>query len=411
MNHIITTLLEFIQDIRAQKLRTFLTIFGIIWGTVAIIVLLAFGFGFKKQLSINMHGIGETIVIMFPGETTKAFEGFGKGRQIRFMEDDVKLLQREVAGIKAISAEFNRWNPAIRVDKNILNPNITGVYSIYGDIRNIIPEQSGRFINDNDLQFRRRVVVIGNKVNEYLFGENKAVGKQIFIGQTPFTVIGVMQKKTQNSSYNSRDQDRVFIPASTFSSLFGEIYLNNIIYQHRDPRQAEAVNEQVRQVLGRKYKFDPTDEDAVWLWDTSNFDKFMFYFFLAFNIFMGVIGSFTLAVGGIGVANIMYVVVQERFKEIGIKRAVGATKGNILFQFFMETFFIIALGAVIGFLIAFGIIQLLQFIPIKEFVGTPVLSVEITLAIIIILLLIGLAAGLMPARKAANLDVVECLRA
>ncbi len=125
---------------------------------------------------------------------------------------------------------------------------------------------------------------------------------------------------------------------------------------------------------------------------------------------MGVIGSFTLAVGGIVVANIMYVVVQERFIEIGIKRAVGATRANILFQFFMETFFIVTIGATIGFLVAFGITQALQLIPIKEFVGTPVISFEVTAATVAVLLLIGLAAGLMPARKAANLDVVECLR-
>ncbi|MFQ5825325.1 MAG: ABC transporter permease [bacterium] len=410
MNQLITTLTEFIQDLRAQKLRTFLTVCGIVWGTVAIVVLLAFGMGFKKQLSINMHGIGESIAIMFPGKTTKVFEGFGRGRRITFIEDDAKLLKREVRGIKAISPEYSRWNPPIRVGKNILNPNITGIYPIYGDIRNIIPETGGRFINDLDMQYRRRVTLIGNKVKEYLFGEEDAVGKLIYVGDTPFTVIGVMKKKTQNSSYNSRDQDRIFIPATTFSSVFGEIYIDNIIYQHHDPTQSEAVNDQVREVLGRRYKFDPSDKDAVWIWDTSMYDKFMFYFFLAFNIFMGVIGSFTLAVGGIGVANIMYIVVQERVSEIGIKRAVGAKKSNILVQFFTETFFIIALGALIGFGIAYGIIKLLQFIPIKEFVGTPELSIEVAAATILVLALIGITAGLMPARRAANLNVVECLR-
>jgi putative ABC transport system permease protein len=125
---------------------------------------------------------------------------------------------------------------------------------------------------------------------------------------------------------------------------------------------------------------------------------------------MGLIGSFTLAVGGIGVANIMYIVVQERIKEIGIKRAVGAKRSNILFQFFMETFFIISIGSSIGFAIAYGIIQVMQFVPIQEFVGTPVLSLEVTAATIIVLSVIGFTAGVMPARRAANLDVVECLR-
>ncbi len=411
MTRLFSILEEFIADLRAQKLRTFLTVFGIIWGTVAIVVLLAFGMGFKKQLSINMHGIGEGIVILFPGRTTKPFEGFGTGRNIRLVEEDAHLLKRQVRGIRAISPEYSRRNLPVRVGKNILTPNVAGVYPIYGDIRNIICELGGRFFNQLDMRERRRVAVIGDAVKVYLFGEEAAVGQLIYIGDIPFTVVGVMRKKTQNSSYNSRDQDRVFIPATTFASAFGDRYIHNLIYQHADPNRAEAVNERVRAVLGKRYKFDPGDKDAIWLWDTSEWDRFLFYFFLAFNIFMGAIGTFTLAVGGIGVANIMYVVVQERYKEIGIKRAVGATRANILTQFFVETFLIIFLGAGIGFLIALGITQALQFIPIKEYVGTPVISWPVLAATASILFLIGLTAGWMPARKAANLNVVACLRA
>jgi putative ABC transport system permease protein len=410
MNHILTYLREFIDDLRAQKLRTFLTIFGIIWGTVSIVVLLAFGMGFKKQLSINMHGIGESIAIMFPGRTTKAFAGFGTGREMRFIEEDVKLLATQVPEIAAISPEFSRRGVAVRVGENILNPLVTGVYPVYSDMRNIIPEAGGRFINSQDLQHRRRVAVIGDKVNEFLFGEQSGLGKFIYVGETPFLVIGVMQKKTQNSSYNSRDRDRIFIPASTFSSVFGTINLSNMIYVPRDPTQSEAVRDKVREALGKRYKFDPKDHDAIWIWDTAEFDKFLFYFFLAFNIFMGLIGTMTLAVGGIGVANIMYIVVQERIKEIGIKRSVGAKRSHIMMQFFMETFFIIALGALIGFTISYGLIAILQFIPIREFVGTPEFSAEVVGITVSVLMLIGLAAGLMPARKAAGLNVVECLK-
>jgi putative ABC transport system permease protein len=409
MNHLGTIISEFVLDLRAQKLRAFLTMFGIVWGTVTIIVLIAFGVGFKKQMSVNMHGIGESIAIMFPGKTTKAWEGFGIGRPMSFVEEDARLLGSQVPGIRAVSPEFGKRTPT-RVGDNILTPLISGIYPIYADMRNIIPEQGGRFINDLDLQQRRRVAVIGNKVKEFLFGQSEALGKTIYVGQVPFLVIGIMQKKTQNSSYNSRDQDRIFIPASTHSSIYGSIYLNNIIYQVKDPREGEAISEQVRQVLAKRYKFDPTDKDAVWIWDTTNFDKFIFYFFLGFNIFMGLIGSFTLGVAGIGVANIMFIVVQERIKEIGVKRAVGAKKSNILFQFFMETFFIVGLGSALGFLIAIGIIKALQYVPIKEFVGTPELSIEVAVATVTMLCIIGLFAGLMPARRAANLDVVECLR-
>ncbi len=409
MNHLGTIISEFILDLRAQKLRAFLTMFGIVWGTVTIIVLIAFGVGFKKQMSINMHGIGESIAIMFPGKTTKPWEGFGTGRPMTFVEEDTRLLASQIPGIKAISPEFGRRTPT-RVAQNILTSLISGIHPIYADMRNIIPEPNGRFIDDLDLKHRKRVAVIGNKVKEFLFGESDALGKIIYVGEVPFMVIGVMQKKTQSSSYNSRDQDRVFIPATTHSSIYGSIYLNNIIYQVHDPRQGEAVVEQVRAVLAKRYKFDPADKDAVWIWDTTMFDKFIFYFFLGFNIFMGAIGSFTLGVAGIGVANIMFIVVQERVKEIGVKRAVGAKRSNILFQFFMETFFIVGLGSALGFLIAFGIITALQYVPIKEYVGTPEFSAEVAIATVTILCIIGLAAGLMPARKAANLDVVECLR-
>jgi putative ABC transport system permease protein len=404
-----TIISEFLVDLRAQKLRAFLTMFGIIWGTVAIVVLVAFGVGFRKQTAVNMHGIGEGIAIMFPGKTTKPWAGYGIGRPISYVEDDTKLIASQVPNVCAISPEFSTRTTA-RVGQNILNPNISGVNVVYSEMRNIIPEEGGRFIDILDLQERRRVAVIGDKVKEFLFGEQNAVGRTVFVGQVPFLVIGVMQKKTQPSSYNSRDQDRIFIPFSTFASIYGTIHLSDIIYQIKDPRLGEQTEKEVRATLSKRYKFDPTDEDAVWIWDTTEFDRLSFYMFLGVNIFLGLIGSFTLGVAGLGVANIMFIVVQERIKEIGVKRAVGATKGNILIQFFSETFFIVFTGSAIGFLISYGIIALLSIIPIKEYVGTPELSLEVVGVTIFVLITVGLFSGLMPARRASNIDVVECLR-
>jgi putative ABC transport system permease protein len=410
MTRLATTLREFLRDLTAQKLRTTLTVFGIVWGTVAIVVLLAFGMGFKRQLSINMHGIGESIAIMFPGRTTKAFEGFGIGRPMSLREEDVHLLRSQVASIDRISPEYSQYDTPVRVGENITNPLISGVIPVYGDMRNIIAEPGGRFINDLDVRDRKRVAVLGNEIKRLLFNETNAIGRLVYVGTVPFTVVGVMQKKVQNSSYNRRDQDRIFIPSSTFASVFGADRLNNIIFTSKDPRHSEETVSEVRTVLGRKYRFDPEDKDAVWIWNTAEFDKFVFVFFLAFNIFMGLIGSFTLAVGGIGVANIMYIVVQERTKEIGIKRAVGARKSDILIQFFSETMFIVAIGSGIGFGLAVLIVEALQFIPIKDFVGTPELSIEVALATMAVLTVVSLTSGLMPARRAANLNVVDCLR-
>ncbi len=405
-----TTLGEFLRDLRAQKLRTALTVFGIMWGTVAIVVLLAFGMGFKRQLSISMHGIGESIGIMFPASTSKPFEGFGIGRPIRLTEDDAWLMRDQVAELKAVCPEYMMYELKLRNGENIINGPATGIYPVYADMRNIIPEAGGRFINDLDIADRRRVALIGNEVKRLLYGESEAIGKAIYVNEVPFTVVGVMQKKTQNSSYNYRDQDRVFIPATTFTSIYGATYVNNIIFQVHDAQQSESAIEHVREVLGRKHRFDPKDTDAIWIWDTTMFDRFIGTFFFAFNIFMGVIGGFTLAVGGIGVANIMYIVVQERTREIGVKRAVGATRGNIMVQFLAETFLIIGLGSVLGFLIAVGITAGMQYIPIKEFVGTPIISVEVGVITCLVLSLIGFAAGFFPARRAANLNVVDCLR-
>jgi putative ABC transport system permease protein len=405
-----TIISEFIVDLKAQKLRAFLTMFGIIWGTVAIVVLVAFGVGFRKQTVANMHGIGEGLAIVWPGKTTKPYAGYGIGRPLSFVEDDTKLVASQVPNVSGISPEYGK-RTTTSVGENILTPLISGVNVVYGDIRNINPEAGGRYLNTLDIQERRRVAVIGNKVKEFLFGEQNAVGKTVFIGRTPFTVIGVMQKKTQPSSYNSRDQDRIFIPLTTFESVYGTIYLNNIIYQVKDPRLGEETAKQVREALSKKYRFDPTDQNAVWIWDTTDFDRLAFYMFLGINIFLGLIGSFTLGVAGLGVANIMFIVVQERIKEIGVKRAVGATKVNILFQFFSETFFIVFTGSVIGFVISYGIIAALSFLPIKEYVGTPVLSIEVVVVTIFVLITVGLLSGLMPARRASNLDVVECLRA
>jgi len=408
--HFLITLTEFIRDLQAQKLRAFLTIFGITWGTVAVIVLLAFGTGFKRQTSINMHGIGERIVIMFPGRTAKAFEGLPDGRRISFVEDDALLLQRQIRDIANISPEYSDGSIQAKYGENIQVPTTTGVYPVYAEMRNIIPQPGGRWLNELDLSTRRRVVFLGDETAKRLFADKNPINEYVLLDGVPFVVIGVMQKKTQNSSYNSRDNERVFIPASTFASVFGATRINNIIYQTTSPLVQKDVEKQVYEVLGRRYRFDPTDEDALGIWDTTEFDKILFYFFLAFNIFLGIVGSFTLSVGGIGVANIMYVVVRERTKEIGIKRSVGARKRHILIQFFLETFFIVAIGALLGFAISFGITKALAFLPIQEFVGVPAISPIVAGATIVMLAVIAILAGYFPARRAANLDPVECLR-
>lgn len=409
---ILSLLTEFTRDLRQQKMRTFLTLFGIMWGTATIIVLLALAFGMRDQMTLNMRGMGDEIVILWPGRTSLPYEGYGIGRRISFRETDALLLQKQISDIRDISPEYMRTSIPIRRGEMVNTPNIGGVYPVYGDMRNIFPEQGGRWLNSTDIQERRRVIFLGTDLKQLLFGDEDAVGELVMVGSVPFTVIGVMQPKTQNSSYTQRDKDRAFIPASTFSVLFGTDVVNNIIYTPADPTLSASVKQQVYHVLSRKYRFHPDDHDAISIWDTNEMWVFFHYFFLGMNIFMGIIGGFTLAVGGIGVANIMFVVVQERMKEIGVRRSVGARRWNIMVQFLTETFFVVGLGGVLGYLIGWLVVQGLQFIPenIAEYIGTPHFAPQVGIISFVVLGSIGLAAGLLPARRAAHLNVVECLR-
>lgn len=401
---------QLLRDLSAQKLRTSLTILGITWGTVAVVVLMAFGVGFEKQTRKNMHGIGDGIVIMFGGRTTVAHQGYNEGRPIRLREDDVALLSRRVQEVGDISPEYRRGGIPARVDTSSTMPTVTGVHPVYATLRNIIVEPGGRFLNELDESNRRRVIVLGDQVKRLLFGDGEALHQQVMLGNVPFMVIGVMEPKTQNSSYGSRDSDRVFIPAGTHRAVFGDVYLANIVFKPASPAVAEAAKSSTREVLGGRYRFDPADTDAIGMWDTGEFDKMLDAIFLGISVFMGIVGAFTLVVGGVGVANIMYVVVKERTREIGIKRSIGARRRTVLAQFLLEASFIVAIGAVFGFLLSAGIIRLAGMLPFKDEVGVPEVSVAVTLLTIGLLAFVSLMAGYFPARRAAAISPIDALR-
>jgi len=407
------TFREILRTFRQYKSRTAMTLFGLIWGTVTVVVLLAFGAGVRKAMSRNMHGMGESIAIVWPGRTSIPYKGYGRDRGMRLRAEDTEILRQEIAELEAISPEYSRWNTPVKVGEQVIRPNIAGIIPEYGPMRNIWPQPGGRWLNALDLLERKRVVFLGYKLKEFLFGkETDAVGKYVLVGDSPFLVIGVLKEKTQPSSYNARDQDRAFIPATTFESVFGNRYIENMVYQPKDPTQAKFVQTRFYEVLGKKYVFDPNDKQALGIWDTTEMDKFIQYFSLGLSLFMMVIGALTLTVGGIGLANIMYVVVQERTHEVGIRRSAGAKRNHILFQFMAEAFLIIAVGAVAGFLIALGIIKLVALIPkVDEYVGRPVLSFTVLALTVAILGIVGFLAGFFPARRAAHLNVADCLRA
>jgi putative ABC transport system permease protein len=400
---------QFFDDLRAQRLRTLLTVLGITWGTVAVIVLLAFGTGLSRQMQENALALGDGIVIMSGGRTTRTFEGFPEGRAVRLSERDVAILRQEIPELAEISPEYGA--PA-RVSNGAIgaNPYVTGIIPEYAPMRNIHVQGDGRFINELDVAHRRRVAVLGNGLDSLLFKGGAAIGAEVLIAGVPFTVIGVMRPKNQNSSYQARDQDRIFIPSSTHRAIFGHEYVRHVIWRTADPGQTKAAERRMFEILGRRHKFDTADRPALNIWDTNEQMRMFTYLFLGFNLFLGIVGSFTLTVGGIGVANIMYIVVRERTPEIGIRRSVGARRRHIMAQFMAETFLIVGIGALFGFLISAGLVALGGMLPLQDEIGTPTLSGLVAATTVALLAAIAFLAGLFPARRAARLDPVECLR-
>src|SRR4029453_7852254 len=342
-------------DIRNQKLRTFLTVFGIVWGTVSVSLLLAFGKGLQRQMILNSSGIGDAICIAWPGLTSVPFEGLGKGRKIRLNEDDVEAIRLEARGVNAISSEYSK-TLKLNYGAKTIAMDISGGSPEFGPMRNLLPQKGGRFFNPSDMNEQRRVLFIGNKMAEDIFGKDMdAVGKTVMLGGSPFLIVGVLESKVQNSSYSGRDNQKGFIPGSTFRAITGEKWVDNLIYQARVVGDTERVTDDVRRVIAQRQRFDPDDKEAFSVWDTTENLKFFATFFLSFRLLLGIIGSFTLIVGGIGVSNIMNVVVEERTKEIGIKMALGAKTPWILRQFLMETLLITAMGGLIGFGISMSV--------------------------------------------------------
>jgi putative ABC transport system permease protein len=268
----------------------------------------------------------------------------------------------------------------------------------------------GRFLNPLDVKDQRRVVFLGNKVAEDVFGKGTdPVGKTVLFNGSPFLIVGVLTAKEQDSSYNSRDSDLAWIPGTTFRALTGRKYLSNFVFQPASALESKAVTESLRAALSRRLKFDPEDKEAFSVWDTTEQFQFFEVFMLAFSLFLGIVGSLTLVVGGIGVSNIMNVVVDERTKEIGVKMALGAKSGAILRQFLVETLIVTAIGGAVGFGVSLAICGVFP-ASLQEYVGKPEVSPVVALITTGILGVIGFLAGYFPARTASRLDPVVAMK-
>ncbi|MBD3403904.1 FtsX-like permease family protein [candidate division GN15 bacterium] len=404
------TLKQFWNDLRRQKLRSMLTMFGIFWGTCSIVLLFAFGKGIGDAQLKSQKGMGDNIAIFWPGVTGKEYKGLPRGRQIRPTADDVTHIKQVAQTVGSISPEFRRWNVTIKRGRNSSLRMLVGCWPEFGDMRNVIPRRGSRFINQNDINERRRVVFIGNLLKQDLFGNEDPIGQQVEVNSVPFTVIGVMKEKDQNSSYGSRDSRVAFIPSTTFGTMYSTRWMSNFVVQAKKEYSMAQARREIYEILGGKYKFDPTDREALSVWDTTRGFEFLKTFFTAFQWFLVGIGASTLITGGIGVSNIMNVVLEERTKEIGIKMALGARKSYVMTQFVLETLLITAVGGTLGFLFAWLIVSLVPAFGLTDFIGVPQVNVSAGVLCIVLLGIVGFFAGIFPARRAANLQPVQALK-
>jgi len=409
-----TTLIgEFLYDLKNQKTRVFLTTVAIIWGTMSIVLLLSFGFGLEKRLMEGNLNYSDAVVNVYAGETSKIFQGLPMVRAITFTMDDLKLLRENIPLIDLISPSFGRWGMVVSRGDVRMTTYGEGVAPAFYYMRHFY-QSTGRFIDDQDVLEKRRVVFLGDGIAKKLFGDEDPVGQLIDVDGKPFKVVGVMAQKVQMSMSNGPDADRVIMPYSTFMTVYNRSKVHNILVRPADRWRSKELVRDIRDLLGRKYRFDPTDEYALRIYDSIEEEEIGRKITLGLNIFFGVIGSLTLVVAGVGVANIMYVVVKERTREIGIKRAVGARRRHIIAQFMGEAFFLTGTGGLIGVLLSIGVVALVGLIPDTsgplQFMGHPIFSRTVAVVTVVILTIIALLAGIFPARKAAEVDPIEALR-
>jgi putative ABC transport system permease protein len=399
-----------------SKLRSFLTMFGIVWGIMSVILLVGLGIGFGLDQAKRLKSIGTDIAICFGGKTGMPAEGYTAGHDIILKSDDAIAIQQRATLVSHVSPELQRtvsevspWNAASRA--------VRGVWPDYQNFRSLHLEQ-GRLMSEDDEAQGTRVVILGADSNRQLFPGKPSLGQTVSIAGYPYTVIGILMSKQQNGSYGSGpDNSQLFVPFSAMQRDFpparkGDVVgqVNDIVIQPVSPQQHVAALRQVRQILAERHHFDPADLDALWVWDTLEGAQMLNKIFDAMTIFFAVVALLTLALGGIGVMNIMLVAVSERTREIGVRKALGATAVDIRRQFLVESAIITLVSGAIGLACGLGIIAALRLLPLPDILPHPVVSATAIIASLVTLAGITLTAGTYPAVRAASLTPIECLR-
>jgi len=407
-----------IATFRAHKMRTFLTMFGLVWGIASVIILVGLGRGFVVDQKKHMETLGKDLVIVWGGRTSTQVGGRAAGREIRLNVDDAELIRDECYLIKNVSPELRRTIPEVS-QYNLANRGVVGMWPSYQDFRSLKISE-GRLITDDDEREGRRVLVLGSKAYRQLFPGQPAIGATVLVKSVPYSVIGVLAEKKQNSNYSGPDNDYLFAPYSAVSRDFPPPekpgagitrgYLDDIVFEVADPEHHEEAVLQVRRAIARVRHFDPVDKDALFIWDTMDGAKQLAKIFGVVTLFFGCVAIVTLCLGGIGVMNIMLVSVSERTREIGTRKAMGATKRDILRQFFAESAMLTLVSGLLGFTIGIGLCAAMTALPLPDFVPHPIVSPISIIASIFTLSLITVTAGMYPAQRAADMTPVESLR-
>jgi putative ABC transport system permease protein len=407
-----------VATFRAHKMRTFLTMFGLVWGIASVILLVGLGRGFVVDQKKHMESLGKDLVIVWGGRTSSQVGGRAAGREIHLNVDDAELIRDECYLIKNVSPELRRTIPEVS-QYNLANRGIVGMWPSYQDFRSLKVSE-GRLITDDDEREGRRVLVLGSKAYRQLFPGQPAIGATVLVKSVPYSVVGVLEEKKQNSNYSGPDNDYLFAPYSAVSRDFPPPekpgagvtrgYLDDIVFEVADPEAHEEAVFQVRRAIARVRHFDPLDKDALFIWDTMDGAKQLAKIFGVVTLFFGCVAIVTLCLGGIGVMNIMLVSVTERTREIGTRKAMGATKRDILRQFFAESAMLTIASGILGFSFGLGTCIALEALPLPDFVPHPIISPISIVLSILTLSLITVTAGMYPAQRAADMTPVESLR-